>query len=237
MTANAKPEGRRENADNVPSAEQKNYHKLLMDCWYLPADRILSLGRVVRLGAVGTIVDDEPPKLYGWHETQYADPNIDFKNQQAAIRYLRYLPRYIRSSGIGLKWCGHRTLEASARATFFRNRGPNGTIVIRRGIKPLIRLATLLHELGHALLHRNLQKTDYAVESRGEAEAEAFSLVVMSHLGIILPSRELHLWHLKVNGYDENPQGVDSVRIDALVQGVVAGLYTMRPRRKISRPD
>jgi antirestriction protein ArdC len=140
---------------------------------------------------------DSRPQLYGFRavyvfdigQTEGKDLPTLTEVQGDVSGYRERLVRFVETLGI--------TLNYSGKIAPAKGLSQGGKITLLSGMQPAEEFSTLVHEIGHELLHRGERRTLTTKQVR-ETEAEAVAFVVCQALGLETGSSSadyIQLWH------------------------------------------
>jgi hypothetical protein len=128
--------------------------------------------------------------------------------------YRERLFEFVESQGVELSY--------SERIAPARGLSHGGKITLLSGMKPAEEFSTLVHEIGHEMLHRGERRTLTTKRVR-ETEAEAVAFVVGKAIGLETGTANtdyIQLWHGDANLLRESLEAVQQTA--AIVLGAIA---------------
>jgi hypothetical protein len=128
--------------------------------------------------------------------------------------YLERLVQFVASQGIELNY--------SERIGPAKGLSHGGKITLLLGMQPAEEFSTLVHEIGHEMLHRGDRRTLTTKQVR-ETEAEAVAFVVCQSVGLRTGTASadyIQLWHGDANLLRESLEGVQQTA--AVILGGIA---------------
>jgi hypothetical protein len=131
------------------------------------------------------------------------------------------LIQFVASQGIELNY--------SERIGPAKGLSHGGKITLLLGMQPAEEFSTLVHEIGHEMLHRGDRRTLTTKQVR-ETEAEAVAFVVCQSVGLQTGTASadyIQLWHGDANVLRESLEAVQqtaTVILGGIAQGIARGI-------------